>query len=77
MLSMTKSFYTENGIFFVDCHEVQVKLLPQLYSIFKQMVQMVCLDLTRLSDEVIKDVGNLSKVIETKVKEFVKHTIIP
>lgn len=63
MSSTTKSFCTDDGIFFVDCHEVQLFLLPQLNSIFKQMVQMVCLDVIKLSDEVVKDVDKLSKVI--------------
>ena len=62
VLSMTKSFCTENGIFFVDCHDVQQKLLPQLSSIYKKMVQMVALDVIRLSDELVKDVNELSQV---------------
>ena len=62
VLSMTKSFCTENGIFFVDCHDVQQNLLPQLNSIYKKMVQMVALDVVRLSDEMVKDVNELSQV---------------
>ena len=62
MFSMTKSFCTDNGILFVDCHEVQMTILPQLNNIFKQMVQMVVSDVIRLSDEVIKDVDELSEV---------------
>lgn len=62
VLSMTKSFCTENGIFFVDCHDVQQKLLPQLNSIYKKMVQMVALDVIRLSDEMVTDVDELSQV---------------
>ena len=76
--STTKSFCTDNGIFFVDCHEVQLFLLPQLNSIFKQMVQMVCLDVIKLSDEVVKDVDKLSKVIlENNNNSFVCMTIRP
>lgn len=65
---MTKSFCTENGIFFVDCHAVQHTLLPQLSSILKQMAQMLTMDVIRLSDEVIKDVDKLSKVIQMKMQ---------
>ena len=60
---MTKSFCTENGIFFVDCREVQVNLLPRLTAIFKKMAQMLIADVVRLSDELIKDVDKLKKVI--------------
>lgn len=63
VMSMSKGFCTENGIFFVDCHGVQLTVLPQLSNIFKQMVQMVGLDVIRLSDEVITDVDKLSKVL--------------
>lgn len=69
VLSMTKSFCTENGIFFVDCHAVQQKLLPQLNSIFKQMVQMVALDVVRLSHEMVTDVDKLSQV---KTRQLLK-----
>lgn len=62
MSSITKSFCTENGIFFVDCHEVQHWILPKLSNIFKQLVQMVVLDVIRLSDEEVKDVDGLSEV---------------
>ncbi|XP_073235787.1 dynein heavy chain domain-containing protein 1-like [Porites lutea] len=73
VLSMTKSFCTENGIFFVDCHDVQQKLLPQLNSIYKKMVQMVALDVIRLSDEMVKDVDELSQLLadpKTDIKGF-------
>lgn len=61
--SITKSFCTENGIFFVDCHEVQQWIIPKLNNIFKQLVQMVVLDVIRLSDEEVKDVEQLSEVL--------------
>ena len=63
VLSMTKSFCTENGIFYVDCHEVQLTLMPHLNNIFKQLAQMLTVDVIRLSNEVVKDVDRLSKVI--------------
>ena len=59
---MTKSFCTENGIFFVDCQGLQVFILPQLNNIFRQLMQMVVLDVIRLSDEEVKDVDKLSQV---------------
>ena len=46
----------------MDCHDVQQNLLPQLNSIYKKMVQMVALDVVRLSDEMVKDVNELSQV---------------
>lgn len=67
MSSITKSFCTENGIFFVDCHEVQHWILPKLNNIFKQLVQMVVLDVIRLSDEEVKDVEQLSEVHDCNV----------
>ena len=60
--SITKSFCTDNGIFFVDCHELQLWIVPKLNNIFKQLVQMVVLDVIRLSDEEVKDVEKLSEV---------------
>ena len=62
MSSLTKNFCTENGIFFVDCHELQVLTLPKLNNIFKQLVQMVVLDVIRLSEEEVRDVEQLSEV---------------
>ena len=47
----------------MDCHEVQLSLMPQLNNIFKQLAQMLTFDVIRLSDEVVKDVDKLSKVI--------------
>ena len=76
VLSMTKSFCTENGIFFVDCHDVQQKLLPQLNSIYKKMVQMVALDVIRLSDEMVKDVDELSQVKTYWKYSVSKHIIM-
>lgn len=72
---MTKCFCTENGIFFVDCRDVQQKLLPQLNSIYKKMVQMVALDVIRLSDEMVTDVDELSQV-KTYRKYSVSKCII-
>lgn len=66
--SMTKTFCTQNGIFFVDCREVQVSLLPRLTNIFKEMAQMLITDVMRLSDELIKDSDKLKKVFTSKVK---------
>lgn len=66
--SMTKTFCTQNGIFFVDCREVQVSLLPRLTNIFKEMAQMLIADVMRLSDELIKDSDKLKKVFTSKVK---------
>ena len=60
--SITKSFCTDNGIFFVDCRELQLWIVPKLNNIFKQLVQMVVLDVIRLSDEEVKDVEKLSEV---------------
>lgn len=60
--SMTKSFCTENGIFYVDCRDLQVLILPLLNNNFRQLVQMVVLDVIRLSDEEVKDVDKLSQV---------------
>ena len=62
MFSMAKSFCTQNGIFFVDCHKVQEVLLPQLNTIFKEMMQLIITDVITFSDEVIKDVYKLSEV---------------
>ena len=62
MFSMAKSFCTQNGIFFVDCHKVQEVLLPQLNIIFKEMMQLIITDVITFSDEVIKDVDKLSEV---------------
>ena len=62
MFSMAKSFCTQNGIFFVDCHKVQEVLLPQLNTIFKEMMQLIITDVITFSDEVIKDVDKLSEV---------------
>ena len=62
MFSMAKSFCTQNGIFFVDCHKVQEVLLPQLNTIFKEMMQLIITDVFTFSDEVIKDVDKLSEV---------------
>lgn len=59
---MAKSFCTQNGIFFVDCHKVQEVLLPQLNTIFKEMMQLIITDVITFSDEVIKDVDKLSEV---------------
>lgn len=59
---ITKSFCTTNGIFFVECRELQLWILPKLNNIFKQLVQMVVLDVIRLSDEEVKDVEKLSEV---------------
>ena len=66
--SMTKTFCTQDGIFFVDCREVQVSLLPRLSTIFKEMAQMLIADVMRLSDELIKDSDKLKKVFTSKVK---------
>ena len=66
--SMTKTFCTQNGIFYVDCREVQVSLLPRLTTIFKEMAQMLIADVMRLSDELIKDADKLKKVFTSKVK---------
>lgn len=65
---MTKTFCTQNGIFYVDCREVQVSLLPRLTTIFKEMAQMLIADVMRLSDELIKDADKLKKVFTSKVK---------
>lgn len=46
----------------MECRELQLWILPKLNNIFKQLVQMVVLDVIRLSDEEVKDVEKLSEV---------------
>ena len=46
----------------MDCHKVQEVLLPQLNTIFKEMMQLIITDVITFSDEVIKDVYKLSEV---------------
>ena len=77
MFSMAKSFCTQNGIFFVDCHKVQEVLLPQLNTIFKEMMQLIITDVITFSDEVIKDVDKLSEVcVLIKLCRFVMLLLI-
>ena len=77
MFSMAKSFCTQNGIFFVDCHKVQEVLLPQLNTIFKEMMQLIITDVITFSDEVIKDVDKLSEVcVLMKLFRFIMLLLI-
>ena len=77
MFSMAKSFCTQNGIFFVDCHKVQEVLLPQLNTIFKEMMQLIIADVITFSDEVIKDVDKLSEVcVLMKLCRFIMLLLI-
>ena len=77
MFSMAKSFCTQNGIFFVDCHKVQEVLLPQLNTIFKEMMQLIITDVITFSDEVIKDVDKLSEVcVLIKLCRFIMLLLI-
>lgn len=77
MFSMAKSFCTQNGIFFVDCHKVQEVLLPQLNTIFKEMMQLIITDVITFSDEVIKDVDKLSEVcVLMKLCRFIMLLLI-
>ena len=77
MFSMAKSFCTQNGIFFVDCHKVQEVLLPQLNTIFKEMMQLIIKDVITFSDEVIKDVDKLSEVcVLMKLCRFIMLLLI-
>ena len=77
MFSMVKSFCTQNGIFFVDCHKVQEVLLPQLNTIFKEMMQLIITDVITFSDEVIKDVDKLSEVcVLMKLCRFIMLLLI-
>lgn len=77
MFSMAKSFCTQNGIFFVDCHKVQEVLLPQLNTIFKEMMQLIITDVFTFSDEVIKDVDKLSEVcVLIKLCRFIMLLLI-
>ena len=77
MFSMAKSFCTQNGIFFVDCHKVQEVLLPQLNTIFKEMMQLIITDVITFSDEVIKDVDKLSEVcVLMKLFRFIMLSLI-
>ena len=74
---MAKSFCTQNGIFFVDCHKVQEVLLPQLNTIFKEMMQLIITDVITFSDEVIKDVDKLSEVcVLMKLCRFIMLLLI-
>ena len=74
---MAKSFCTQNGIFFVDCHKVQEVLLPQLNTIFKEMMQLIIADVITFSDEVIKDVDKLSEVcVLMKLCRFIMLLLI-
>ena len=74
---MAKSFCTQNGIFFVDCHKVQEVLLPQLNTIFKEMMQLIITDVITFSDEVIKDVDKLSEVcVLIKLCRFIMLLLI-
>ena len=74
---MAKSFCTQNGIFFVDCHKVQEVLLPQLNTIFKEMMQLIITDVFTFSDEVIKDVDKLSEVcVLIKLCRFIMLLLI-
>ena len=77
MFSMAKSFCTQDGIFFVDCHKVQEVLLPQLNTIFKEMMQLIITDVITFSDEVIKDVDKLSEVcVLMKLCRFIMLLLI-
>ena len=77
MFSIAKSFCTQNGIFFVDCHKVQEVLLPQLNTIFKEMMQLIITDVITFSDEVIKDVDKLSEVcVLMKLCRFIMLLLI-
>lgn len=56
----------------MDCHKVQEVLLPQLNTIFKEMMQLIITDVITFSDEVIKDVDKLSEVcVLIKLHHFI------
>ena len=61
----------------MDCHKVQEVLLPQLNTIFKEMMQLIITDVITFSDEVIKDVDKLSEVcVLMKLCRFIMLLLI-
>lgn len=60
--NIIKSFATSNGILFVNCRGIQEEIIPNLNSIFKQLVKMVGDDVSRLSEEVLHLVEKLLQV---------------
>ena len=61
----------------MDCHKVQEVLLPQLNTIFKEMMQLIITDVITFSDEVIKDVDKLSEVcVLIKLCRFIMLLLI-